>query len=123
MTKKYGETVADILRLLDELGPLSRSEMCEELGLERTYVSAVVTRMASPTKRLPKRIHVSHYVYDMEGARRYPRAVYALGDKPDARRPKANKLDNRRRADAKRRVINTANSVFNLATPRREYRL
>lgn len=123
MTRKYGETVEAIVRLINELGPLSRAEMCAELGMERTFLSAVVTRMASPTRRLPKRLHVSYYVYDMEGARRYPRAVYALGDQPDAQRPKPRKIENRRRSDAKRRLINTANSVFNLATPRREYKL
>lgn len=122
-TRAYGNTVERIAYTLRDQGPMTLSELCDELGQARGDVSAVVTRMRRDLKTMPKRVYVSHYVYDMEGERRYPRAVYALGGQKDASKPKPNRKEVRRRSDAKRRIINTTNSVFNLAVPRREYRI
>lgn len=120
---KYGDVVDKIIAALEQCGPMTRTEICAEVGEDRMTISSVVSRLAKATKRKPKRVYITHYVYDMEGERRYPRAVYDLGDKEDARKPKASTKANRQRSDAKRRVINTCNSVFNLGLPRREYRL
>lgn len=119
---KYGATVSRIMELLSASGPMTCSELCRELGLDRQRVSAILTRMRKTTERMPKRIHITMYVHDDEGARRYPRAVYALGAHPDAKPPKATRQEVRRRSDKKRRMIQTTNFVFNLALPRRSFK-
>lgn len=121
--KPYGSTVARIISALEIYGPMTRSEICFHLGMDRMYCSAVITRMAKSGPKIPQRIYISGYTYDSEGARRYPRAIYAIGDLPDAKKPnrQASKRDNRRRSDKRRAAHNTMNFVFNLAKPRREY--
>ena len=118
---KYGQIVSQIIQAIQDYGPMTRTEMCDHLGLTRESVSAVVTRMTRTGPETPKRLYIKSYVYDQEGQRRYPRAVYDLGDKPDARRPKADTFNNRKRYREKIKMLRTANSVFNLALPRRVY--
>ena len=117
----WGSVAASILAALDEQGPMSRAEIAKALGMERTAVSAIITRMRMPTKKFPKRIYISTYVYEADGLRYYPRAVYALGDKKDARKPKASRLEVRRRYDQRVRMRMTGNSIFNWGQPRSEY--
>lgn len=65
----------------------------------------------------PRRAHIREWVYDMEGQRPYPRAVYALGDKPNAKKPgpkKRTEVVNAYRARLKAKYRNS--SVFNLAS-------
>jgi hypothetical protein len=121
MTRPWGSTVDRILDILTELGPMTAAEICREMGENRQFVSAVISRMRRPTKQLPKRIYVTSWAHDDEGARRYPRAVFDVGDAPDKEKKKDGRKATRRRSDVKVRMHNTANSVFNLATPRREY--
>lgn len=118
---KYGYHTQRILQLLEDEGPMSRAEICARLGVEKFVSSAIVSRLNRAWPKTPKRVYVSHYVYDMEGERRYPRAVFALGDLPDAKKPKADHKAVRRRSDQKMRALRTQNFVFNLAKPRREY--
>lgn len=120
MKKDWGTTVTKIVKLLAEEGGMTRAEICMRLGLDRRDVSAVVSRLAKPGAKTPKRIYVKTYVHDCEGARRYPRAVYELGDKPDARRPKADPKGAKERYRRRQKMLLTANSVFNLGLTRRE---
>lgn len=117
----YGDTVSDITRLLHEVGPMTRAEMCQQLGMDRMTLSAVVTRMNRPGKTYPKRVYVTGYVFDHDGKRRYPRAVYALGDAPDAKRPRSNVKENKRRYREAEKLRMTMNSVFHLGRTRRQY--
>ena len=121
--KAYGSTVSDIVNVLTEHGPLTRSEICYQIGLDRMNCSAVITRMSKASVKTPKRLYISGYTHDSETGRRYPRAIYDLGDKPDAKKlnRKALRRDTRKRYDQKRAVINTTNFVFNLGKPRRLY--
>lgn len=121
--KPYGFTVARILHTLETYGPMTRSEICFHIGLDRMNCSAVITRLAKGGPKIPQRIHISGYTHDSEHGRRYPRAIYAIGDLPDAKKPnrQANRRDNRKRSDKRRAAHNTMNFVFNLAKPRREY--
>jgi predicted ArsR family transcriptional regulator len=122
--KPYGSTVADILKVLETVGPMTRSEICHQLGLDRMNCSAVITRMAKAGPKTPRRLHISGYTHDSEHGRCYPRAIYDLGDKPDAKKPnrQENRREARKRSDKRRAVHNTMNFVFNLAVPRRLYR-
>lgn len=122
MTKAaYGETSTKILKIISEYGPMTRQEVCVHLDTNRMYVSAIITRMTKNTPVAGKRLYVDSYVYDSEGQKRYPRAVYAVGDKPDAKRPKPDHKETRRRYNANLRKRMTGNSVFNLGLTRRQY--
>lgn len=122
MSKRdWGSVTAKIQMAFEDHGEMTRQEVCDAIGLDRMYVSAIISRMNKASKTMPKRVYVVRYIFDQEGERRYPRAVYALGDKPDARRPKSDKKEVRRRYLENLRKRMTTNSVFNLGLTRREY--
>lgn len=122
MTRRpHGDTVADLLYILGEYGPMTRAEMGQYLKVDRRNLSSIITRMGKPTIRLPKRIYIERYVHDMEGQKQYPRAVYAVGDQPDAKRPLPDPKAAKRRYNARLKGKHTGNFVFNLALPRRIY--
>lgn len=121
MKAGYGETSTKILEIVTEYGPMTRHEVCAHLGIDRAHVSAIITRMTKDTPVAGKRLYVESYVYDSEGQKRYPRAVYAVGNKPDAKRPKPDTKETRRRYLANVRKKMTCNSVFNLGLTRRQY--
>lgn len=119
--RDWGKTVGEILSVLKECGEMSSIEVAQELGLDRMNVATIMARMRKPLSKKPKRIHVVRYVYDHEGARRYPRPVYAVGDLPDAKKPKSDVKANRKRYREGLRMHMTTNSVFNLGMTRRKF--
>lgn len=120
--RKYGYLVQQIEKALSDLGAMTGAELCQELGVDKPELSAVVSRMTRPSKTLPKRIYVVGYTFEHETHdRRYPRAIYALGDLPDKPKPKPSRIDNVRRYNANKRKRLTGNNVFNLGLPRRIY--
>ena len=121
MKRDWGSVTIKILKAFEEHGEMTRKEVCDMIGIDRMYVSAVFTRMSKPWKTIPKRIHITRYVFDQEGQKRYPRAVYALGDKPDAKKPKADPKANRRRYEENLRKRMTGISVFHLGMTRLQY--
>jgi hypothetical protein len=74
-----------IIDLLTASGPMTQREMAEELGLDvdllRGYIGAL-------RQRRPGVLYVHSYRRDEDGGRLYPRALWAVGDKPDAKRIK-----------------------------------
>ena len=124
MNKKrnYGELSALIINAIDQLGPMTRIELQAHISEGAGGVSSVLSRLRKPQKTTPKRVYIKTFVHDQENARTYPRAVYALGDKPDAKRPRMSRLEIRRRYDAKRKKRYTMNSVFNLSKTRDQIR-
>ena len=122
MTTKRGGIVREILRMLEEEGPMTRSEICKRLGRPKDEVVSVVSRLNKRTPVAGRRIYVREYVYDMEGERTYPRAVYAIGDKPNAKRPVSDKKEIKRRYWARSQLKKKANSVFNLGLSRAQLR-
>jgi hypothetical protein len=121
MKKAWGQTSSRILAVLQEEGPMTKTEICTAIGLHHDHVATIVNRLTKPCKAYGKRIYVKGYVYDAEGERRYPRAIYAFGSAPDARKPKADIKANKRRYLEGLRKRMTANSVFNLGLTRKEY--
>ena len=57
---------------------------------------------------------IAQWVYDHEGQKRYPRAVYAWGNYPDAAKPERDTRATHQRHRAKKRLLSAVNSVFNL---------
>lgn len=90
MTAERGTIVRAILRLLYEEGAMTRAQICEKLGRPKDEIAAVVSRLNKRSPVAGKRIYVRNYVFVNDGERRYPRAVYALGDKTDRKRPEPN---------------------------------
>lgn len=120
--RKYGSLVQQIEEALTDIGPMTSAEICQELGVTKSDISSIISRMSKPTARLPKRLYITAYIYEHETHdRRYPRAVYALGDQEDKPKPKTSRKEIVRRYNANKRKRLTGNSVFNLATPRRIY--
>lgn len=114
MTRAHGETVQAVLQALHDIGPMTRNELCKEIGITRGCMGEILTRLSRPGKRpvRPRLIYVLDYRYDEEGQRTYPRAIYALGDLPDkpAPSPKSGKM--KQRAYSARRRAQRVNSVF-----------
>jgi len=99
--RKYGYLVQQIEKALSDLGAMTGAELCQELGVDKPELSAVVSRMTRPSKTMPKRIYVVGYTFEHETHdRRYPRAIYALGDFPDKPKPKPSRIDNVRLNEA-----------------------
>ena len=109
-----GQRVTDTTAAIVEFGEITAMELAEHLGITRYDAHAVLNRMNKRTKAGLKRIHIVRYIDDHDGARTYPRAVFAMGDKPDAKKPKADQLAVKRRYYARLKSRTTMNSVFNL---------
>jgi hypothetical protein len=120
MPKKTGNTQR-ILRMLDELGPMTRLEICRELEPNAQNISSLVSALLREQPRNPRRIHISGWTFEIEGERHYPRAIYALGDRPDAKRPRPlSRTEIVARYRAALRTKYQTNSVFNLARTQKE---
>lgn len=97
---------------------MTRAEICQALITDRESISSILSRLRRDIDKVGKRVYIKSYVWDMEGARHYPRAMYELGNKPDAPKPKPDLKKVKSRYYAKLRMKRTANSVFNLGLPR-----
>lgn len=122
MTTKRGAIVREILRMLEEEGPMTRSEICRRLGRPKEEVAGIVSRLNKRSPVAGKRIYVKEYIYDMEGERTYPRAVFDLGSAKDAAKPVADQKAVKRRYWARSQLKLKANSVFNLGLSRSQLR-
>jgi hypothetical protein len=122
-TTNRGHVVIPTLAAIHEFGELTAQELADYLDIGRYDAHAVLNRMAKRTKAGVKRLHIVRWIEEHEGARRYPRAVFAIGDKPDAPKPRSNPAEVKRRYEQRRRLRNTTNSVFNLGLSRKEFRI
>lgn len=107
---------------LHEFGKITAQEFADFADIGRYDAHAVLNRMAKRTKAGEKRIHIANWTYDHDDARRYPRAIFMIGDKPDKPRPKPDVAANRRRSELKRNTTFRMNSVFNMAMTRDKIR-
>lgn len=117
MRRPWGSTKAAVVAALAELGPLTRIEVCREVGLGREFVSAVLSRLHRSGEA-----HVAGYVFDDESGRRYPRAQYAIGPGKDAKRPPRKAAEVNVRSQRATRARIQTSSVFNLGLTRAQCR-
>lgn len=110
-----GSRRAEVFNAIKDYGAMTMAEVCEVTGIDKYNAAAILQGLNNASARKPKRIYIVKYVFDHEGARRYPRAVYDIGDKPDAPKPKADTEATRRRYRAAKKARLKANFVFNLA--------
>lgn len=119
MVAPYGDVTDKVLGVLRDFGPMTAREISVELGEQLSTVSMVLTRCrrdgTKKRSKQPKRVYVHSYtrtvVIDRERVRDNPRMVFALGDKPDAKKPPPQSSAARcrkKRANALGRV----NSIF-----------
>jgi transcriptional regulator with XRE-family HTH domain len=106
------------LRLLAENGPMTAVELADALGITPQHAAANCCRMAVTRPRVPRLLHIARWQFDHPGQVRYPRPVWALGDRPNAAKPTA-------AATARLRDVRTyherkgrsVTSVFDLGVP------
>ena len=121
-TFNRGPHVIKALEALHEFGRMTAQEFADMVDISRYDAHAVLIRMHKRTKAGDKRIHITDWVYGHDGARRYPRPVYALGDQRDKPKPKADPKANSRRYEQGKNRMYRMNSVFNLAMTRDKIR-
>jgi hypothetical protein len=117
--KPRGTIVSQITEALTVNGPMTRKEICDFIGQHRSKVASVVTRMARETPQRPKRVYIKAYRYEQDEQRRYPRAVYALGNRPDAKKPRPDLRANKNRHVRNKTEKLRMTSVFNMGLSRR----
>lgn len=72
-----------------QVGPMTRVEIERETGLNTGAVSVVLHRGTNKYYSQPKWIRIKEWVHDDPASNfSYPRPVYELGDKPDAKKPR-----------------------------------
>lgn len=117
-----GHATLAVLRYLKENGPSTRAELCRALdGNDKRPISGVLTRLNNKRIWAPKRVYICDWIYDDEGYRNYPRAVYALGDKEDKKKPKISKTEHNRRYRENNK--GQRSSVWDLATHVKDLRV
>jgi len=121
-TTNTGPNVIKALEAFEEFKRMTAQEFADYADIHRYDAHAVLNRMNKRTKAGEKRIHVADWTYEHDDARRYPRAVFMLGDKPDKPRPKPNLRENRRRSEHKTIKAIRMTSVFNMGLTRNEVR-
>lgn len=117
MSTPPGHIVLGIQAFLMENGTGTAAEIARALGVSRQLASAALTRMNREGAGTPKRIHITAWVYEDDGRRRYPRAVYASGGTKDKPKPRRDTHANSRRY--RERNKGQVTSVFDLARPGR----
>ena len=120
MSQPPGPVVIGITKLIRENGPMTRSDLSRELDLGKESVASVISRMGKVQKMVPRRLYICGWVYEGDGERRYPRAQYALGDKPDKPKPRPDLAATSRLY--RERNYGQVSSVWDLGTPRRAMR-
>lgn len=106
-----------VIKLLQELGPLTSMDVARELGLTQSVASKVISRL-----KFEGHVHIANWTIDQEGQRKYARAQYALGNKKDMPRPKPDESENRRLYSYKINRMFRNNFVFHLGRPAMESR-
>jgi hypothetical protein len=113
-----GAYVIKALEAFAEFKRITAQEFADYADIGRYDAHAVLNRMKRRTKAGEKRIYVADWTYEHDDARRYPRAVFMLGDKEDKPKPKPNVRLNRQRSEHKRNKTFRMNSVFNMGLNR-----
>jgi hypothetical protein len=110
--------VIKALEALQEFKRITAQEFADYADIGRYDAHAVLNRMNKRTKAGEKRIYIAGWTYEHDSARRYPRAVFMLGDKEDKKKPKPNIRLNRQRSAHKTAKAIRMSSVFNMGLTR-----
>jgi hypothetical protein len=117
-----GAYVLKALEAFAEFKRITAQEFADYADIGRYDAHAVLNRMNKRTKAGVKRIYIAGWTYEHDSARRYPRAVFMLGDRPDKPKPKPNVRLNRQRSEHKTIKAIRMTSVFNMGLTRDKVR-
>jgi hypothetical protein len=120
--RNWGELTNLILSAVKEYGPMTRAEIKQHIGAKHYEIGGHISRMTRAQKQIEQRLHISGYIRDHEGARRYLRPVYALGPGQNAKKPTNYQKRERVEYDQMRTNIVRNASVFNLGLRRDDIR-
>lgn len=88
MNNNVGKIITTALQLLEEVGPMTAADLHDLMPEhKRANLNFTIKRLRTPSLTMPKRVYIKEYQREHCDQRRYPRAVYALGNKPDAKYP------------------------------------
>lgn len=111
----YRQTILD---LLTEHGAMTLRELSAEINIDPDTLRGYV---GSLRQRRPGVIYIHSYRRDEDGGRLYPRALYAIGNQPDAKPlKKLSRSEYNRRAKSKMKAC--VASVFHLGLVNRPAR-
>ena len=121
MAVKYGEAVAKVLETLKDFGPMTAREISVELDIHVNVVSVALHRCRKVRidrrSKFVKRVYIHSWtrtvVVDRERVRENPRMVFALGSKPDAKKPPPQSGAERSRKKRANK-LGRVNSVFSI---------
>lgn len=102
---------AIIRETLASVGPMTASELARLLGWPPNYASSYLWKMRNAAT---PQVHISAWTREDGIGKTYLRAVYALGDMPEARKPRRWGQAERMRRSRARRALprHIATSVF-----------
>lgn len=113
--KPWSGTCPLVLETLRQHGPMLASDIAAETGLTKRSICNAMKILTRSATKTPKRVYVQRWERRTEGEREYPRPVYAIGAKADAKRPDRKPMSEiRRDYVAKRVALRRSSSVFNL---------
>jgi hypothetical protein len=111
-----------VIQHLQDYGPATLPELERAIPYVRRTIVSALHDLRLNRVTIPRMIHIQSYIKEDEVKQRYTRAVYALGDKPDAKYPKRDSGTARTKRWREKQVLRTrnkkksvtvANSVFN----------
>ena len=77
-----------IMRALRDIGPMTTASLAIELNVDIDCLAQTVFGLRKRTKAFSRRIYIKGWVYTQDGSDlKYPRALYALGNRADAPKP------------------------------------
>lgn len=126
-TKKlpWGVSTLRLLDLLEQVGePMSTLQIAQHFDISRDRIASVISRLLRPSKTFGRRLHIAKWISEVDGSRKYRRACYAIGDKPDAKKPKTTFDFNawQRKRYAERKALSTGASVFHQGVRQAEWK-
>ena len=77
----------EMVEALVNFGPMTCSELCRHIGVERLKSGAIVSRLMKKSPKRKKRVHICGWTEDSEGTRRYLRPIYKAGAGLDQPKP------------------------------------
>jgi len=121
MTAAYREVTNLILKTLEDFGPMTAKELSVETKVPINNVSMVLTRCRRNNTRKrskqAKRVYIHTWAREpiVSGIklRENPRMVFALGNKPDAKKPPP-KNDTQRSHERRVKQLGRVNSIFSI---------
>ena len=82
-----GGVTSRILDIVSTWGEVTAKEISGDLGVPNTTVTSILCRLCKKRKCVPQVIYIDRYVYEAYDERRYPRPVFKMGAKKNAKRP------------------------------------